>query len=217
MDEDFSTEADINDKKVEYECLRDGLIWAEVEGVARTIHAGQTHVDGSPKLTHLYVVSELAGRYAQRYFADSDLFEQRYLCIVCRTAGLLHEALSYGQDFESLVDASDEAVARLVAGITPDNRLPRPKRHHQLANQVGLAPESAQLIVLADLQHTIAGLDKVLQRKTVDTQQTRVCILECEELLCSLGKIDKSVTVADSVASMYRTLKDMEKRCRQMR
>jgi hypothetical protein len=83
------------------------------------------------------------------------------MCIVCRAAGLLHETLLAGKDFEDLIDASDEAVAKLVADITPDVRLRRPKRCEVYANRVGLAPVPAQLVVLADLQHTTVALAKL--------------------------------------------------------
>jgi len=206
------TEAD-----VEYERLRDGLVWAGVDDFARCAHAAQRHVDGASKLAHLYVVSELAGRHAERYYAGADLFEKRYMTLVCKATGLLHEAMVAGRDYEDLVDAADEAVAGLVAALTPDLREPRSKRTHLLANRVGLAAEPAQLVMLADLQHEVISLRGLLGRNGDGVGLVRQRADECHELLAALGKISRSPPLAESVAATAAAVKSLERRCREAR
>jgi hypothetical protein len=203
------------DTDVEYERLREGLVWAGIDDFARSAHAAQRHLDGSPKLAHLYVVSELAGRHAERFYSDGDLFEKRYMTLVCKATGLLHEAMGAGRTYEDLVDAADEAVASLVAAVTPDGREPRSKRVHLLANRVGLAPEPAQLVVLADLQHEVVGLRAVLARSEPPVAAVRQRSAECGELSACLGKIGRSAALAGVTAALAAALKDLDRRCRE--
>ena len=204
------------DTEVEYERLREGLVWEDINGFAGSVHAAQTHVDGSSKLTHLYVVSDLAGRYAARYFEEAGVepFEQKYLAIVCRAAGLLHEAMAAGKDYEELVGVSDEAVARVVASLTPDVRLPRPKRLQVQANHWGLASEAGQLVALADLQHTAAGLQRLAERKDPPLDRVRVAAAEGRVLLASLGKLTGSFVFAGPLTATAGAFKALEQRCR---
>lgn len=204
------------DTEVEYERLREGLVWEDINGFASSIHAAQTHVDGTAKLTHLYVVSDLAGRYAARFFEETgaEPFEQKYLAIVCRAAGLLHEAMAAGKDYEEIVEVSDEAVAGVIASLTPDRRLPRPRRLQVQANAWGLATEAGQLVALADLQHTAAGLQKVLEGKDPPRELVRRTAEEGRILLASLAKLTGSFVFAGPLTATAGAFKVLEQKCR---
>jgi hypothetical protein len=203
------------DREVEYDRLREGLVWLEIEGFARSVHVTQSYIDGSPKMTHLRHVSDEAGKLAEQFYIGcDDLFEQKYVCIVCRAAGLLHEVMLAGKDFEDVVEASDEAVANVVSEITPDVRLPRPKRVHHFLNRVGLASVPGQLIVLADLQQHLAGLQHLLQMRTPPVELVKEQAGECRAVALSLNKVERMPITAKHVQNLLVSFKQLEKRCR---
>ena len=104
---------------------------------------------------HLYAVGELAAHYASLTSDSIPDFPQRYRISVCRVAGYAHQLMESGCSFEDVVQIADEAVARIVAAVTPDVRYPEPRRMELFANQVGLAPVDAQLVKFADIGHQL--------------------------------------------------------------
>ena len=210
-------DADLDDQEVEYERVKEGLVWKDAEKLARALHTNSKHTDGTPKLAHLYTVSELAGRYAARFFADSSLMEQRYLASVCKFAGLLHESMVAGADFETLVKHADEAVARAVADLTPDCRMPRSARYELFVNRIGLAEPHTQLVALADMQHTVAALATWPISTNAEMRQLRTRIDELQPVLASLGKLESSHVIAKPVQQARAALRSLDQTCRKPR
>jgi hypothetical protein len=181
----------------------------KVEECAAAVHAGARHFDGSPKLRHLFAVSELTARQVDVYCQDRDVYEHRYYRRVCRAAGLLHEAMGVGASFESLTDAADEASAKVVAELTPDLRMARPKRLIVYANQVGLASAWAQLVVLADLRCNAACFKCACVREGLDLLRERV--EEARAVLQSLGKLQQTRGLAPVLQALVVELREQEK------
>ena len=128
----------------EYGNLANALDIDRISRFAVSVHAAQRHFDGTSKVSHVYAVSAaLAVKYAQICFLDLPKLEKRYTETVCPAAGLLHETMLNGKDFEAVSEEADEAVARLVAAVTPDARAARPKRYQLFGNAIGLANKAS--------------------------------------------------------------------------
>jgi len=201
-------EPSVYETEVEFDRLRTAVSWGQVEEHARKLHSGQGH-HNVPKLRHCYGVAELAARHARHVFRDCDFFAQRYRELACRAGGLLHEAMDCGASFEDVVRAADEAVAQLVASITADRRLPRPKRARVYTNQVGLASAAAQAIKLADLQH-----DCLLLKGARPGPETEAWAEEAREVLASLGRIHTVAALAEQVWHLKADLQAMARKRR---
>lgn len=86
--------------------------------------------------------------------------------IVAKCAGLLVYAMDgYGLDYEAVCDVADHAVAQVLAKITPDNRIPAPRRHLAQRSAIGQCDEFEQLVKLAEItcaaRHLLATAGKV--------------------------------------------------------
>ncbi len=146
-------EADDFEQRIEYERLCDSLTGRGSDELVLRLHAAHSQLGGGSKLIHLHAVSELAAQHANNFYVEHDFNAQRYWTTSCRLAGLLHESMDWGGNYEDLIYVADETVARLVSALTGDRRIPKPKRMDLLANQIGLGGAPAQIIKLADLQH----------------------------------------------------------------
>lgn len=185
------------------------LLKAAVDREVRGLHSVETHFDGTSKLQHLEAVSELSGRYANRFFAEADLFEQRYMVIVCRTAGLLHESMMVGLDFEQIVELTNETVARVVSDITPDQRYPWPKRLELYANRIGLARAETQIIKLADLQHSIRAAAMASPERRPVAEKA---VEEAKMLIDSFNKIEDDFDLGYRVKTLAADVKALDHR-----
>jgi hypothetical protein len=140
-----------SESQTEYDRLGSSLDRQKILAFAQ--HRAVMHGDQPGKASHVAAVGELAKRYVQLLCPDTDALERRYRAKVCEAAGFLHESLLQACSFELVVNIADEAVARIVAAMTPDWREPQPKRLILLTNQIGLASDDTQLVVLADIRH----------------------------------------------------------------
>jgi hypothetical protein len=175
---------DRDDQETEYDRLHMTL---DREAVIAFAQHRCTLLGHAPdKLIHLAAVADLAQRYAAILYKDADFTEQRYRAQVCAAAGFLHEAMLHGCDFERLVEVADEAVARVVAAVTPDVRQPVPRRVQLLANQVGLAGGDAQLVKLADLRHDCTCYAHLTES---DPGRVRDWLEEAREILTCLHQL----------------------------
>jgi (p)ppGpp synthase/HD superfamily hydrolase len=196
--------------EIEFSQLHDVLNWEEAQSLARSAHATQTHLDGESKLTHVYAVSELAKGYALYVYGLRAGFEKKYLVEVCRIGGLLHEVVASGIDFERLTQAADKAVTELVVAITPDIRLPRPKRFYMYNNQVGLADDTAQIVALADLRHTVTSVAKIAKLKSFSWQTLNEYTREMREMLSVFYRIEKEPKIAAILREIKASIKAIE-------
>lgn len=211
-------EVDSFEGEIEYERLAAAVAHQAAEDFVRDRHAAQRTWDGAPRLVHLYAVSKLAEDYADLFFREHDFYSHAYHKLVCRLGGLLHESMDWGATFEELTEVGDEAVARVVADLTADRRLPRPRRLRVLANQVGLSLASAQIIKLADLLHDTVRLSEILRKRpTVELGKlTRLWVEEARELFQVLSKIKESVFLARPIASLKTAIVELDQRARQV-
>lgn len=197
------------EEEVEYDRLQSAVSWPRVEEYAGRLHAAASHPPGGSKLRHCHAVAELAGRHAEALFSGAGYFAQRYYGLVCRAAGMLHEAFDCGACFEDLVRAADEAAARLVAAVTPDRRSPRARRLRTYGNQIGLAPPAAQLVKLADLQH-----DCLLLRSGEVKPGLADWLEEAREAVSGLGRIPTDSGLDVQVRRLKADLRDLDGRLR---
>lgn len=201
--------------EVEYDRLCDALTGRGAETMAIRLHASQQQLSGSSKLSHLHAVSELSNRYADLFYNEADFNAQRYYKTCCRLAGLLHESMEWGGVFEQIVAVADETVARMVADITPDRRIPRPKRRRLYFNQIGLARPPAQLVKFADLQHEAHNLfsipPKALKSSTVET--IRFWVEDALEVIPLLDKLKECYALIAPLAKLKVQLDELNDSC----
>jgi len=212
-------EVDSFEDEIEYERLMAALTCQAAENFIRDRHASQRTWDGAPLLTHLYAVSKLAEDYADLYFRDEDFYGHAYHKLVCRLGGMLHESMDWGATFEELTDVSDESVARAVAALTADRRLPRPKRLQILVNQVGLAMPTTHIIKMADLLHDTVRLNEAFRRRpTIELARlTELWIEESREVFHVMDKIKESAYLSQPVVNLKTSIAELDKKCRQLR
>lgn len=201
--------------EIEYDRLCDALTGRGADTMAIRLHASQQQLYGASKLSHLHAVSELSNRYADLFYNEADFSAQRYYKNCCRLAGLLHESMEWGGVFEQIVEVADETVARMVADITPDRRIPRPKRRRLYFNQVGLARSQAQLVKFADLQHETHQLltmsQKALKASTVET--IRFWVEDALEVIPLLDKLKKCYALVAPLTKLKVQLEELNDRC----
>lgn len=182
----------------EYSRLTADLSLEKVDIKIRDLHSSKQNVDGSSKLSHLYAVGELAARHADRLYATSELFWRRYAVRVSRVAGLLHESILAGELYEGLIYTADEAVAQVVADATPDIRLVWPKRIELYANQLGRASVIAQLVKMADVQHTLLSVSRVARM----TPAIGAVLAEARVIVTSFTQLDRHVQFRETVRQL---------------
>lgn len=204
---------DLDDAELEFERMSQGI---DVQAALAYAQHRAT-VIGLPmsRMIHLSAVGELAGKYADVHFIGFDTLHRSYLRQACTAAGYLHETLLQGSSFEDIVEVVDEGVARLVSAVTPDIRLPFPERVEFLANRVGLAEASAQLVKLADLAHECQVRIEAVE---ADQAAAKDWLSEAATTLSSLHKINDSklksrvVALKESVRSLELRLKTIKLR-----
>jgi hypothetical protein len=201
--------------EIEYDRLCDALTGRGADTMAIRLHASQQQLAGSSKLSHLHAVSELSGRYADTFYNEVDFNAQRYYKTCCKLAGLLHESMEWGGIFEQIVEVADETVARMVADLTPDRRIPRPKRRRLYFNQIGLSRPPAQLVKFADLQHEAHQLlsiqPKAIKPGTIET--IRFWADDALEIIPLLDKIKGCYALVAPLAKLKVQLDELSDRC----
>jgi hypothetical protein len=203
--------SDAYEQEVEYERLCDSLTGKGSDELALRLHAAHSQIGGGSKLIHLHAVSELASQYAGYYYAEHDFNAQRYCSLACRMAGLLHESMDWGGTFEDITSVTDETVARMVASLTADRRMPRPKRLELLSNQIGLGGPTVQLVKLADMQHECFHLCGQSLNKSNDTMLVIIedWLDEARLLIRSMAKIRESIDIESQVADFHVKLSEL--------
>jgi hypothetical protein len=204
--------SDNYEQEVEFDRLCDSLTGKGSDELVMRLHAEHSQIGGGSKQIHLHAVSELAAQYADHFYSANDFNAHRYWILSCRLAGMLHEAMEWGATFEDITSVADETVARLVASITPDRRLPRPKRLELYSNQVGLAPAPAQLIKLADLQHEcfrLCGLN-LDKKKDPTLKIINEWLDEARLVVRSIATIRESTELEDQISEFHVKLSELD-------
>lgn len=194
-----------DDQVQEYERTR-----SSIDLQAALVFAQHRHTTiGLPatRLSHFSTVGELTDLYlTDLYFETKDFIAARYMKTVCKAAAYLHEVIQFGKSFEDVVKITDDFVAGLVAQITPDPRLPFPKRIRLFGNQIGLASAEAQVIKLADMRHTV----KMLSESPADKQECSDFLDECKQVIPCLHKLTDPLLVK-RINSLKKALKIFSK------
>lgn len=201
--------------EIEYDRLCSSLTGRGASIMALRLHASQQQLSGASKLSHLHAVSDLSGRYADMFYNESDFNAQRYYKTCCKLAGMLHEAMEWGGSFEQVIEVSDETVARVVAAITPDQRIPRPKRRKLLFNQIGLAKPPAQIVKFADIQHEAHQLVSTIPVgiKPSSIESILLWIEDAIEILPLLDKLRECYPFLAQLNKLKETLNELNTHC----
>jgi hypothetical protein len=206
--------SDQYEQELEYERLCGNLKSEAAGELALALHAAHEQLIGGSKLIHLYAVANLAQQLAEAFYSETDFHAQRYWKLSCYIAGLLHEAMICGGTFEMLVAVSDETVARMVGCLTPDNRIPAPRRLSLLSNQIGLGGAPVQLVKLADMQHDCFQLLGYDLTTLDDNLLSRVdnWLSESRSLLRNMFVTKESDPLQDEIADFHVQLSDLATR-----
>lgn len=122
--------------------------------------------DGPPLRPQPDDIAEAATRLLRSYFG-AELFDDAEAELrAIEAAGMLYYAISdYGCSFEDLVQLGGVEVASLVAAITPDHRMPGPKREQYLGSQLSQASYVAQALKLAHATLWLQSISWALQQE----------------------------------------------------
>lgn len=106
-------------------------------------------------------IADTAVRLVTRHIRGLEFcVDREELLQTAELAGLLFYALDrYGCTFEDLCNLASFEVAKTVATLTPDHRLPHPKRVTTWLSQVGQAPLHVKLVKLAEAAAVLAQLE----------------------------------------------------------
>lgn len=123
--------------------------------LAARMHRHQLRKDGqTPYLAHLMRVPLVISTV----FGCNDP--------VVLAAAILHDVIEDTQaDYDDIAAATSEDVARLVAALTKDMRVPEDRREEEYDRQLAAAPWQARLIKLADVYDNLC--DSVLSKTPV--------------------------------------------------
>ncbi len=171
---------------------------AAIELLARALHlAIQSHhgqqrgePDGTvPYVLHPFRVAELVRRTVGD--DDPELI----------AAALLHDVIEdSGARFDEVERACGPRVARIVAELTNDSRLPKSRRHEEMFQRLASASTEARLIKLADridnLRHLGASFDRARRERFVEESRRVLAVLEgtCPELERELDELLRTMT-----------------------
>ncbi|MFI4855670.1 MAG: HD domain-containing protein [Phycisphaerales bacterium JB065] len=127
----------------------DGPLWQKAASYAARAHEHQVRKDGkTPYFAHPCRVALTVSAV----FGETD--EQAL------AAALLHDVIEDGDtDFEDLADRFGEVVARIVAALSKDARLPEPEREAAYDAQLAKADWRARLIKLGDVHDNLSDLE----------------------------------------------------------
>lgn len=134
-------------------------LWQRAASFAARFHEGQVRKDGkTPYIAHPFRVA----------MTVRDIFgvDDR----VAVAAALLHDVIEdTTADYDDLEREFGAEVARVVAALTKDMRMPEEEREKAYDCQLGAAPWQARLVKLADVYDNVSDcLDGTMRQKAVD-------------------------------------------------
>jgi guanosine-3',5'-bis(diphosphate) 3'-pyrophosphohydrolase len=134
-------------------------VWQQAASFAARYHQGQMRKDGkTPYIAHPFRVAMTV----RDVFGIDDA--------VALAAALLHDMIEdTTADYDDLEREFGTEVARVVAALTKDMRLPEKEREAAYDRQLGTAPWQARLVKLADVYDNVSDcLDDGMRRKAVE-------------------------------------------------
>ena len=142
-------------------------MWQRAASLAARLHRHQTRKDGqTPYVAHPFRVA----------MTVRDLFDVNDP--VALAAALLHDVIEdTTADYDDLAAEFGEEVARVVAALTKDMRLPEAGREPAYDEQLAAAPWQARLIKLADVYDNLCDLSKPHSRSETAAKAERAIAL----------------------------------------
>ncbi len=131
-----------------------------------TCHSGQKCTDGSPYSRHPAAVAKLAKHWGIRHFRANRLIVPLDQITINDMwhAAMLHDTIACGGvTWDDILAITNLEVADLVAALSPDNRLSRPRRLQEYTNCLLHADYPVKIIKLADLCCSLQDGIKLLQ------------------------------------------------------
>ena len=132
---------------------------------ATRAHAGQLRKDGiTPYISHPLRVA----------FTVAELFQCHDQHVL--SAAVLHDTIEdTTKDFDDLVDAFGSEVAKIVAALTKDSRLPEREREEQYFNKLKEANWKVRLVKLADAYDNLCD-SKTSAEPTKATKKAKLAL-----------------------------------------
>lgn len=150
----------------------DYSLFAKAVAFACEQHRGQKRTEADGEVD--YVVHPVRVSEHLRRLAGCDDVE-----ILC--AAVLHDTIEDSRTrFDELAEAFGDRVARIVAELTNDSRLPKAERHEDMICRLAAASSEAKLIKLAD------RYDNLLSTVAVDSDKRQRILAETPRLLIAL-------------------------------
>jgi (p)ppGpp synthase/HD superfamily hydrolase len=129
-------------------------------------HRGQKRrLTGLAYSSHPPEVATLAEALGLRHFTQRKLLMPADKAIVDNMwhAAMFHGVITIGRNtWDEVLDATNLEVANIVADVSPDNRLSRPRRVKKHANRLFHADLPARIVKLADLCCTLRDVLNML-------------------------------------------------------
>ena len=150
----------------------DYTLYAKAVVFAFEQHRGQKRSEADGEID--YIVHPLRVAEHLRWLAGCEDVE-----ILC--AAVLHDTIEdSGTRYDELAKAFGDRVARIVAELTNDSRLPKADRHEDMIRRIAHASPDAKLIKLAD------RYDNLLSVTCADAGQQRRILQETPRLLAGM-------------------------------
>ncbi len=122
-----------------------------IAGYVQLRHAELTRRDTARVYATPKDVAAIATKLAQEYYGVFNDHGLKVALVKCQ-ALMVYAMELYGCSFEDVVDMADYAVAKVVAGITPDMRLPQGSlRSLEHSSSLMRAEPAAHLVKLAEI------------------------------------------------------------------
>lgn len=150
----------------------DYTLYAKAVTFASEQHRGQKRTEADGEVD--YVVHPIRVAEHLRHLAGVEDIE-----ILC--ASVLHDTIEdSGTRYDELAEVFGDRVARIVAELTNDSRLPKAARHEDMIRRLATASSEAKLIKLAD------RYDNLLSMTVADAGKRQRIIEETPHLLSSM-------------------------------
>lgn len=144
------------------------------------VHKGQKRATLRPQSVHPPIVAGLAEHWARRHFTKFRMIAPDDAAMVENIwhAGMLHGAIVRGRvTWDDILSATNLEVANIVAGVSYDNRLTRPRRVSEHKNHLYHADYPTQIVKLADIGCALLELMDFLRTgvENYDTEWLENC------------------------------------------